>query len=131
MTKREKIREGMAHWLFKFVCECENIKPAWDDAREYYLREADLLLCYLHSQGVVLKVGRELPEYQWLTEMGIHQVLIKYLNDNTDLFSATHSIRELFEEAGYTTFEPLMEKHVALESVKAGEFVTLEKLEPL
>ena len=41
-------------------------------------------------------------------ELDIHQVLIKYLNDEIDLFSATNVIEEIYDKAGYKLVEPLI-----------------------
>ena len=61
MTKQEKIQEKVAKWLFAFVCEREDLKLDWGQTKGYYLQEATLLLGLLSSQGIVIKVERELP----------------------------------------------------------------------
>ena len=62
MNKQEEIREGIA----KRVCclnpqecgTCKKCPDEWEDVAE----QVDEILSYLHSQGVVIKVNRELPE---------------------------------------------------------------------
>ena len=58
MTKQEEIREGLAEEL------CKINGGIWNAANynDYWLEKADGALSYLHSQGVVIKVERELPE---------------------------------------------------------------------
>jgi len=52
MATREEIKEGIAN----IIMDCG------DDNWKHCLIEADLIVKYLHSQGVVLRVDRELPE---------------------------------------------------------------------
>lgn len=54
MTKQEEIREGME----KLVSEAY----WYEGKRNIVVDIAKKMLLYLHSQGVVLKVDRELPE---------------------------------------------------------------------
>ena len=62
--KREEIRENLAEVL-SFSHEPD--EPEWAEMDEHkktgYRNEALNILSYLHSQGVVIKVDRELPDY--------------------------------------------------------------------
>ncbi len=68
MTKQEEIREKLAEQLYywkegsNYACEWSKLLQAFKD---YYLNGADQVLTYLHSQGVVIKVDRELPDKAW------------------------------------------------------------------
>jgi len=73
ITKQEKIKEGMAERLYKEAPGWKNyqyvpFKDAPEVVREQYLREADKWLIWLDSQGVVMQVERELPEYSTLDD---------------------------------------------------------------
>ena len=60
MNKQEEIREGIAKTLYRFEYD------GWDrlDAggRVRWLARADAVMNKEHSQGVVIKVDRELPD---------------------------------------------------------------------
>ena len=79
MTKQEEIREGFEDWLMG------SQHREWD-AKTL----SGMALEYLHSQGVVLKVDRELPE--------------DWYNDFLD----KKRIEKVFEQAGYVAVEPLI-----------------------
>ena len=64
MTKQEEIREGVAEDIGK------NISPEWRSRNKGYLEirvydVTDTILAHLHSQGVVIKVDRELPKVEF------------------------------------------------------------------
>ena len=95
MTKQEKIREGIFDILFG---TCMHITDNPDDKTAEVLR-------YLHSQGVVIKVDRELPK----------PILYGHFTMVDDERMATP--REISEftqqemlEAGYVATEPLIDK---------------------
>lgn len=57
MTKQAEIREGINQYLTKrFICDQDGEVP-----EDECLHEADALLAYLHSHGVVIRADRELP----------------------------------------------------------------------
>ena len=64
MTKQEEIREGIAVYLYK--CFSTWKESSYYDLselnRQGWLQYADDILSFLHSQGCVLKVDRELPD---------------------------------------------------------------------
>jgi len=54
MTKQEEIKEGINQYLTKrFICDIDGEVPS-----DECLHEANALLAYLHSQGVVIKVDK-------------------------------------------------------------------------
>ena len=59
MSTREEIREGIARRHFN---QFNTVFMDGSIPKESY-RFADIILSYLHSQGVVLKVERELPAH--------------------------------------------------------------------
>ncbi len=59
MTKQEEIREGIAKGLAH--CDIIEWEELTNENKQHYLSEADRIRNYLHSQGVVIKVDRELP----------------------------------------------------------------------
>ena len=61
MTKQEEIREGIARELARQDDELiwEHLKP---EIQAVFFLEANQILSYLHSQGVVIK-GKEHPRY--------------------------------------------------------------------
>ena len=108
MTKQEEIREGIAEflwkrgakhtrfWPFSALEKVEKESPYLKGTRQAYLKKVDQLLSYLHSQGVVIKVERELPQCP----------------SNRD-----DTVRLIWEEAqqamlnaGFTATEPLIEE---------------------
>ncbi len=104
MTKQEEIREGIARRfhtkdrvLFKIMDEGNPSNCMWDELPEcrknFYRREADGFLSYLHFQGAVLKVDRELP-----------RILVKasHVED-------VRRIQAAILDAGYVATIPLIE----------------------
>ena len=61
MSKQEEIREGVGKRLDLYIDE--------GSVEERLIKRADKILSYLHSQGVVIKVERELPE-SWVVTYG-------------------------------------------------------------
>lgn len=102
MTKQEEIREGIGKIVSDTV-KLHSIR-AGNQAVFVYTGDKplqDLILEYLHSQGVVIKVDKEFPES--LTVYGYGEE--KYLR--------MVSPQEL-KEAGYVAVEPLI-KEVKIE----------------
>ena len=97
MTKQEKIREEMANKVPKDCQSCESECVPLDNtdhcSEQYHI--ADLILFYLHSQGLVLKVDRELPE-------------IKRNLKGLSPEEITTLIQIDMEVAGYVAVEPLI-----------------------
>lgn len=71
MNKREIIREGIAKRVWNI--DRPDSLPTWEELKKdtheqcqmevkNHLIDADYLLEYLHSQGVVIKVDKELPK---------------------------------------------------------------------
>lgn len=108
MTKQQKIREGMAKYLREhdgIIC-CSEIECGETDCCEC---QSEGLLTYLHSQGVVIKVERELPP------------LSKKVLDILDVRGLTPLVasaipKALFvhaqdlQDAGFTAVEPLIKE---------------------
>lgn len=88
MTKQEEIREGMVA-LFHEMGLGETI-----DSETFQQR----ILFYLHSQGVVIKVERELPKVRYTVKV----------YDNTDSRNIGYAFRKAYEQAGYVATEPLV-----------------------
>ena len=113
MTTREEIREGIARnvhinqriWAKIFKTEDpHNCK--WEELSEYhrelYLAGADIIMKQEHSQGVVIKVRRELPDK-----------IIQEIDDALERWALRPSmagvyIAKILKEAGYEAVEPLM-----------------------
>ena len=96
MSKQEKIREGIGTWLLeRDAChdvDCGNTKC---NANCPYLREiTERFMAYLHSQGVVIKVERELDEEYFDGLEGI--------------------VADRIRQAGYVAVEPLIEEGDAI-----------------
>ena len=62
MTKRKEIREGIAKIVFNARQPDSDFECLYKHQQEAWRCVADKLLSYLHSQGVVIKVDRELPK---------------------------------------------------------------------
>ncbi len=94
MSKQEDIREGIKGLTF-FVEDTEY----WEIGNLFVLREKAItkLLNYLHSQGVVLKVDRELPMYV-VHPLATAQSEAAFLEG-----------REQLIEAGYVATVPLID----------------------
>lgn len=111
MTGQQKIREGTA----KFLYEARGGKN-WEKSinREEWLNHAGELLAYLHSQGVVIKVERELPGNPFVFEAHSDGVWVwrlkqenAYERAKEDMLKAGFGI----EEDGKTyAVEPLVDK---------------------
>jgi len=54
MTKQEEIREGTANYLLGLRYD-KHLSELPVEGQALYLRQADYLLLYLHSQGVVIR----------------------------------------------------------------------------
>lgn len=88
----KEIREGIAQLLFDWLdCRVE-------DAADNYA-VSDKILSYLHSQGVVIKVDRELP----LPEFENSAV-------GVDRFNLQLQMRRKISEAGCVAVEPIIEE---------------------
>ena len=112
MSKQEEIREGRS----KITNKWRNYwQGQWstDMSMSHFTLESEILN-YLHSQGVVIKVEREITESPTQLEMDIHQPLIKYLNDKANLFEVTEEINEIYNKAGYVAVEPLIDNKCPL-----------------
>ena len=79
MDKRSEIREGIAlrlhtqaRSLLRVVYERSSLNCMWEELPEYwkdkYCEEADIVMRWLASQGVVLKIDRELPRNPYLAK---------------------------------------------------------------
>ena len=103
MTKREKIRERFA---VEFYLWSVPQKP-WTEAEEYKkgicLSIADELLEYLHSQGVAIKVERELPR-------DICQDVIDTIGATREDAGSYKRSQQDMLKAGCGFFEPLIEE---------------------
>jgi len=124
VTKQEERREGIA----KICQECEFPYWSWEtldlDVREDYLNQADKILSYLHSQGVVIRVDRELPDsaYDSLIFPTTIEEAGKFLTDKglTDreksAISGTiarlgwENCAKAMDDAGYVAVEPLIKE---------------------
>ncbi len=69
MTKQEKIREGIAEWLWENRAGETTVQDwvnSWaklpENRKQDFRKDATDFMIYLNSQGIVLKVDRELPE---------------------------------------------------------------------
>lgn len=61
MTKQEEIREGMAEIEHKYVFPFVKWADLTNDWKDIFRNRATDMLAYLHSQGAVPRVKRELP----------------------------------------------------------------------
>ena len=85
MTKQEEIREGM-----------ENVIRGYEGAERWSGVITDGLLGYLHSQGVVIKVDRELPDMPCYSHT---REKTAYSRSQEDMLNA-----------GYVAVEPLIKE---------------------
>lgn len=85
MTKQEKIGAG----LLKIIADEQNYAT--------YEETRDQIVEYLHSEDVVIKVDRKLPEVKVLLANGAYHLL-------------TDAIGYTYKEAGYTATEPLIKE---------------------
>ncbi|KKN62165.1 hypothetical protein LCGC14_0514440 [marine sediment metagenome] len=103
ITKQEEIREGVAIWLYNY--EMSGKHTSWslwldieEDLKYHYRGCVNELMKKMDKQGVVLKVGRELPEY-----VGCVNV-----SDGFTKAIAQEAQQDMLK-AGYGAFEPLIE----------------------
>lgn len=118
MTKQEKIREGVArqlyYWLTMAYRNEDNFnETAWEAIsekdREYY-REyyAEPLMKSLHSQGVVIRVEKELPKTIPVLPK-FHKQGIITDDDLLDYARVTELLNRMeYIKAGYVAVEPLI-----------------------
>ncbi len=106
MPTREEIREGIARITHHWHCPSEK----WEERDnylsslgwlgpepEYYYKLADELLPYLHSQGVVIKVDRELLKK-------------KTIENHLSSWANWYEGQQDMLKAGYVAVAPLVEK---------------------
>ena len=99
MTKQEEIREGM-HLI---LCDGE---PNIIGEPCPHCKHAKELLDYLHSQGVVIKVDRELPtNFYHVAEGGDFEQQAKRRE-----FIAGERMKVCMTNAGYAAVEPLVKE---------------------
>jgi len=110
MDKRETIREGFAQLDWEESQEewiRANDDFAWENIsesdRESMRERADMFLSYLHSQGLVIQVERELPN--WISSCPSANSETCKTCDNCEIFDFA-----LFDiiEAGYAAVEKLI-----------------------
>ena len=109
MTKQEEIREGINHYLTKqFICDEDREVP-----EDECLHEANALLAYLHSQGVVIKVEKKLP-YTVLRYREIERRTEKMPDYGGGMFEENIAstqdsyTKKQILKAGFGAFEPLV-----------------------
>ncbi len=138
MDKRDII-EGLARkihineriWVKIYKTE-DSHSCKWEELSEYhrelYLAGADILISYLHRQGVVIKVDRELPKNPIkitdLLGLTTEEATIRQLE--SDCFHEV--IQDTMLKAGYVAVKPLVED--------AWDYITrnaypAENIEPL
>ena len=67
MSKQEEIREGIARELFNFNNPYEEWNKMSQQTHDIFRGRAGRLLSYLHSQGVAIKVEKDIPtEGLWM-----------------------------------------------------------------
>jgi len=98
MTKQEKIRQGL-------LTEVKYITKAGDNLNKIAEAECitDQMLNYLHSEGMVIKVDRELPELKSLPSEASAEEKAAYL------LGAINALRHI-EDAGFVAVEPIIEQ---------------------
>ena len=108
MTRREEIREGVAKNIFLKQRTSDDYiyrRPCWEElgasAKKPFYKEADGISRFLHSQGVVIKVDRELPEYLQASWVKIEDDIFTELEWNT---------QKALDKAGYVAVESLIEE---------------------
>ena len=101
MPSREEIREGTREWLIEMdTCHNEDCGDAKCDSSCPYLNKiVDKFLVYLHSQGVVIKIDRELPDL--------------VIDPQTNRLRVPVDVMNEMLKAGYTAWKPLVEKEVS------------------
>ena len=101
MTKQKEIREGMRNILIDFA----NRKKSLLDAEDLTYLLSNLRE-YLHSQGVVIKVDRELPDCD--VDCNVYATEC----DKCEYGHAYHRAQRELGEAGYVAVEPLIEEEL-------------------
>ena len=112
-TKQEEIREGIAEKIYKEApgwrggYEYVSFKFAPEVVREQYLRKADEWIVWFDSQGVVIKVERELPAIRF------SRAAVKVYDRNNKPIS--HADAAIYTQqdmigAGYVATEPLIKE---------------------
>jgi len=76
MTKQEKIREGVASWLTQYFAY--SWQQLNEGQRQQKLDEAQSLMTYLHSQGVVIKAKEQSPG---ITNRRNKSISVRYFRD--------------------------------------------------
>ena len=104
--KQEEIKKGTARLLFNLGQKPYNI-DAWGKLplpiRGIYLSHAGEFLKYLHSQGVVIEVDRELPEPIYAGCLDIPENIKEiYIQGKIDY-------QQDMLKAGYVAVEPLVQ----------------------
>ena len=88
MTKQDEIREKIEE-----IFRNDTQYPSWDKA-------TDAVLNYLHSQGVVIKVEKELPTIDWMDGRAIDR--------DSPGFRGYQVAQQQMLNAGYVAVEPLI-----------------------
>ena len=103
MTRQEVIREGIAEKIFEwckrngYIVASFEWKEVTGATRGMILAITDILLEYEDSQGVVLKVDKELPEpiTHWDAELTMGQIsFLTMLLMESEGYKATESLVE-------------------------------------
>ena len=104
MTRQEAVREGI-----KYACRCGNCQDGYVMYQDKKIRkcyqcykgyklDVDAIIKYLHSQDVVLKVGRKLPEVETYCQLARAECIPKL------------AVQSKMIEAGYVAVEPLIKE---------------------
>jgi len=115
MTKQERIRDGLAKMLWDI--DRPSHVPIWEDLKksthmqsvmevENTLTDAMYLIEYLHSQGVVIKVDRELPECSIVVEEELSPGSKAFRRHSIAQYKLT---QEIMTHAGWEAVESLIE----------------------
>jgi len=116
MDIQEEIREWLATLFFP---DKQQIEWEWgscedDTAKEDSYELADKVISYLHSQGVVLKVDRELPNDEWLANLknlidpGSYYYFKEWTAIDRGKTVGERQVTSYLAEAGYVAVEPLI-----------------------
>lgn len=112
MTKREEIREGMAYIVTTTLdcklCQTECIDNQKLPCPEAY-RIADEIMKKQDSQGLVIKVDRELPKILAECICETHPELAELGEVGDGQYHAVEDYQERLIEAGYVATEPLID----------------------
>lgn len=119
MNKQDKIREGIA----AFLCNYSGGSSWWYLSinhmvykQQEYLEEADEILGYLHSEGVVIKVDRELPQNPYVDSYQGNDPEAQSVNDAAE-WSYEEAQKDM-KKAGFEAVGPLIkEQHIIIEEV--------------